>query len=124
MPIFDNGRNHFYPRPDYPNYSSAAQSDYRTVGDVILPKWYESRPAIRQGGMVLVNLSRGRQPVVVERFHKNRTLASFYLMPGTSCALATQPLRLYMLHICLKNRPQKKFRAGGIPFAQVSSRWG
>jgi len=25
------------------------------------------------------NLSRGRQPVAVERFQKNRTLASFYL---------------------------------------------
>jgi hypothetical protein len=57
-------------------------------------------------------------------FLKNRTLASFYLTTGISCALATQPLRLYMLHICLKNRPYKKFMAGGIPFAQIStSRW-
>jgi len=39
--------------------------------------------AVRRGGMGLVNLSRGGQPVAAERFHKNRTLTSFFLLkPG------------------------------------------
>ena len=87
-PIFDNRRNHFY---FYPR-RSAAQLDYRTIGDVILLKEYESHSAVRRGGLVLVNLSRGRQPVAGERFHKNRTLASFYRSLDKLCLVqATNP---------------------------------
>jgi hypothetical protein len=69
--------------------------------------------------MGLVNLSRGGQPVAVEGFHKNRSFRLVLLNPGTSCALATQPLRFYMPHICLKNRPEKRLGAEGIPFADL-----
>src|SRR4029077_306216 len=37
----------------------------------------------------------------------------------TSCALPKQPLRLYQLPICLKDRPHKNFGADGIPLAQL-----
>jgi integrase len=36
MPIFGHRRNHCYPRLDCLNDSSAAQSDHRTIGEVIL----------------------------------------------------------------------------------------
>ena len=48
---------------------------------------------------MLVNLSRDRQPVTEERFHKNRTLASSYLNHGTTSALSTQPFRLFVWFI-------------------------
>jgi len=33
--------------------------------DMFLPKWHESHAAVRRGGLLLVNLSRGWQPVAV-----------------------------------------------------------
>jgi Staphylococcal nuclease homologue len=36
-PGFGTRRNHFYSPPDGLNYSSAAHSNHRTIGDVILP---------------------------------------------------------------------------------------
>ncbi|TMQ30257.1 MAG: thermonuclease family protein [Nitrospirae bacterium] len=78
----------------------------RAIGDVILPDGKnQPHSAVCRGGIVLVNLSRGGQPVVVERFHKNNTLTSFFIETRTGCALAKQPLHI-MLHICLKNGPQ------------------
>jgi hypothetical protein len=76
--IFGYPRNHLHPRSDCPTDSSAAPSDRRTIGDVTLSTWYKSHSEVRRVGMVRVNLSRGRQPVAVERGQKNRALALFY----------------------------------------------
>jgi hypothetical protein len=61
-----------------PDHSSTAPSDHRTIGDVLLPTWYKSHSVVRRVGMVPINLSRGRQPVAVERGQKNRALALLY----------------------------------------------
>jgi hypothetical protein len=72
--IFGYPRNHLHPRPDCPTDSSTAQSDHRTIGDVLLSTWYKSHSEVRRVGMVRVNLSRDRQPVAVERVQKKQGL--------------------------------------------------
>jgi hypothetical protein len=50
---------------------------------------------------------------------KNRSFSLVPLNPGTSCALATPPLRLDVGHICLKNRSEKRLGGDGIAFAHL-----
>ena len=49
--------------------------------------------------MVLINLSRGRQPVALERFHKNTPLAWFYRSLGQAVPWRSTPSIYYFFYL-------------------------
>src|SRR5207302_6474185 len=69
-------------------------------------------PIFRRVGMVPVNnLSRGRQPVAVERFQKNRTLASFYLKAWDKLCLGDATTLFISASYLIEKHASKEIRS-------------
>jgi len=91
----------------------------RTLADVLMADGTNVNHMLVKDGWCWSICPEADNLSTLKRFQKYRSLASFYRSLGQTVRWQCNRPVYIMVHICLKDRPQMKFGADGIPFAQV-----